>query len=129
MLHYQPQVSVHNWQRVCGVEALVAGKVPELNLLLPGRFIRVAEDMGQIVEMGQWVLETACRQAREWLDGGVADFTVAVNVSGSAAAAPGLPRPRAAARWMPRATAAWELELTESIIWSTSGRSSRPCAR
>lgn len=116
VLHYQPQVSVHNWQ-VCSVEALVRWQSPELGLLLPGRFIQVAEDMGQIVEMGQWVLETACRQAREWLDGGVADFTVAVNVSGLQLQRPDfLDRVRRAldaSRLPPRHL---ELELTESII-------------
>ena len=116
VLHYQPQVSVHNWQ-VCSVEALVRWQSPELGLLLPGRFIQVAEDMGQIVEMGQWVLETACRQAREWLDGGVADFTVAVNVSGLQLQRPDfLDRVRRAldaSRLPPRYL---ELELTESII-------------
>ncbi|HSX60718.1 MAG TPA: PAS domain S-box protein, partial [Tahibacter sp.] len=80
VLHFQPQIGAHDWQ-VRGVEALVRWNSPQHGLLPPGRFIPVAEELGIIVELGQWVLETACRKAREWLDNGLADFTVAINVS------------------------------------------------
>lgn len=80
ILHYQPQVSAHNGQ-IIGLEALVRWQSPELGLLPPGRFIRVAEELGLIVDLGLWVLDTACRQARAWLDSGLSDFTIAVNVS------------------------------------------------
>jgi diguanylate cyclase (GGDEF)-like protein/PAS domain S-box-containing protein len=80
VLHYQPQVSAHNGQLV-GLEALVRWESPELGLLPPARFIRVAEELGLIVDLGLWVLDTACRQAKAWLDLGVGEFTIAVNVS------------------------------------------------
>ena len=116
VLHYQPTISVHDWQ-VAGVEALVRWQSPEMGLLLPGRFIQVAEEMGMIVEIGQWVLEHACRQAKEWLDGGLADFSVAVNVSGLQLQRPDfLERVRRALDSSGLPPRYLELELTESII-------------
>ncbi|UXI70042.1 EAL domain-containing protein [Tahibacter amnicola] len=115
-LHFQPQISAHNWQ-VTGVEALVRWNSPELGMLLPGRFIPVAEELGVIVELGQWVLQSACRMAKEWLDSGLADFVVAVNVSSLQ-----LQRPEflehvqyalEVSRLPPRYL---ELELTESMV-------------
>ncbi|MEO8670710.1 MAG: EAL domain-containing protein [Tahibacter sp.] len=116
VLHFQPQISAHNWQ-VTGVEALVRWQHPERGLLLPGRFIAVAEELGVIVELGQWVLDAACRHAREWLDSGIADFTVAVNVSALQLQRPdflervqqALERSRLPPRYL-------ELELTESMV-------------
>jgi len=116
VLHYQPQIRVHDWQ-VCGVEALVRWQNPELGLLLPSRFIQVAEEMGLIVEIGQWVLERACRQAKAWLDGGLADFSVAVNVSGLQLQRPDfLERVRRALDASNLPPRYLELELTESIV-------------
>ncbi len=116
VLHFQPQIGAHDWQ-VRGVEALVRWNSPVHGLLPPGRFIPVAEELGIIVELGQWVLESACRKAREWLDSGLADFTVAVNVSALQLQRPDfLERVRRAlelSRLPPRYL---ELELTESMV-------------
>lgn len=116
VLHFQPQIGAHDWQ-VRGVEALVRWNSPQHGLLPPGRFIPVAEELGIIVELGQWVLETACRKAREWLDNGLADFTVAVNVSALQLQRPDfLERVQRAldmSRLPPRYL---ELELTESMV-------------
>ena len=116
LLHYQPQVSAQNGQ-VVGLEALVRWQSPELGFLPPGRFIRVAEELGLIADVGRWVLEHASQQARQWLDMGHHDFAVAVNVS-----ALQLQRPtfvaevRAALQSAGLPPRHLELELTESSI-------------
>ena len=116
VLHFQPQIGAHDWQ-VRGVEALVRWNSPVHGLLPPGRFIPVAEELGIIVELGQWVLESACRKAREWLDSGLADFTVAVNVSALQLQRPDflerVQRALEVSRLPPRYL---ELELTESMV-------------
>jgi diguanylate cyclase (GGDEF)-like protein/PAS domain S-box-containing protein len=81
VLHYQPIVSAVK-RRVTGMEALLRWQHPKLGLLAPGRFIRLAEDFGLISEIGQWVLQQACKQARRWLEAGVGQFIISVNVSG-----------------------------------------------
>ena len=79
-LVYQPQVSSRDG-RVVGLEALVRWNHPTEGLLMPGRFIPVAEDTGLIDALGEWVLLHACRQARDWLDAGMPFGQVAVNVA------------------------------------------------
>ncbi len=64
-LHYQPQLSADS-QEVVGLEALLRWRHPELGLVLPADFLRVAEDSGLIVPLGAWALRTACRQAIAW---------------------------------------------------------------
>lgn len=81
VLHYQPIVSAVK-RRVTGMEALLRWQHPQLGLLAPGRFIRLAEDFGLISEIGQWVLQQSCQQARRWLEAGVGQFIISVNVSG-----------------------------------------------
>ncbi len=80
LLHYQPQIRLPD-RRVIGVEALVRWQHPELGLVPPARFIPIAEETGLIVPIGQWVLQTACAQAKEWLDSGMPPVVVSVNMS------------------------------------------------
>ncbi|WP_434600388.1 putative bifunctional diguanylate cyclase/phosphodiesterase [Streptomyces sp. A5-4] len=65
MLEYQPLVDLEGG-RVRGVEALVRWSHPQFGMLAPNRFISIAEEDGSIVQLGRWVLHTACRQARQW---------------------------------------------------------------
>lgn len=79
-LHYQPQVSIATG-RVCGVEALLRWHHPELGAVSPAEFIPVAEDTGQILPIGEWVLRTALAQLRTWHNQGLPALTMAVNLS------------------------------------------------
>ncbi len=79
-LFYQPKISTRD-DSVKGFEALVRWIHPVKGMIPPDQFIQVAEETGQIVEIGQWVLETACAQNKEWIDQKLLDVRVAVNVS------------------------------------------------
>lgn len=79
-LVYQPVLSTAK-REVVGMEALVRWRSPKFGFLMPDQFIPFAESLGMIDEIGRWVLQEACAQARRWLDLGVGDFTLSVNVS------------------------------------------------
>jgi diguanylate cyclase (GGDEF)-like protein/PAS domain S-box-containing protein len=125
-LAYQPQVDL-NSGRIIGVEALVRWRHPTRGVLSPGLFVPAAEHSGLIVPLGRWVLAEACRQARAWLDEGIAPDRMAVNFSAlqfripgevikeidAVLAATGLP-----ARML-------EVELTESAMMMTTRGHSR----
>jgi diguanylate cyclase (GGDEF)-like protein/PAS domain S-box-containing protein len=80
VVHYQPLISLSD-RRVVGAEALVRWDHPEDGLLLPDRFIQLAEDTGAILPIGQAVLERACRQAHEWHENRGVTVEVGVNLS------------------------------------------------
>jgi len=79
-LMYQPQVNLMT-QKIMGIEALLRWKHPERGLISPGIFIPIAEERGWIVEIGAWVLRTACLQAKEWQEQGYTPITLSVNLS------------------------------------------------
>lgn len=80
ILHYQPQVDLVSGKTVA-VEALIRWPRPDLGVVGPSDFIPVAEESGLIIPIGEWVLRTACRQAKEWMDAGT-PLRVAINLSG-----------------------------------------------
>jgi diguanylate cyclase len=115
-LHYQPQFDVSTGA-VAGMEALLRWTNDDLGAVTPAEFIPVAEETGLILPIGEWVLRTACRQAKAWLDEGLPFGRIAVNVSGqqfilkdfsatvaSVLAETGLP------------PSMLELEITESVV-------------
>lgn len=123
LLHYQPQLDLPSG-RIVGVEALVRWQHPKLGMIPPADFIPVAEDSGLILPLGHWVLLTACRQAKAWLDAGIDMGEIAVNISAyqfrqpefaqsvrAVLAESGLPAERL------------ELEITESTIMHSADSS------
>ena len=79
-LHYQPQLSLQDGH-IVGVEALLRWEHPEMGMVSPVEFIPIAESTGQIIQIGEWVLRTAARQLKNWMDGGMLPMTMAVNLS------------------------------------------------
>jgi len=90
-LFYQPQLETRGF-RIVGAEALVRWKHPSRGLVLPDEFIAIAEEGGMIAALGDFVLRRACSQARLWLDAGLANFRVSVNLSGWQLLQPGFAR-------------------------------------
>lgn len=79
-LVYQPQVDYHD-HRVVGVEALLRWQHPQHGFVPPDLFIPLAEQNGSIIPIGEWVLDQACRQLREWHDQGFSELRMAINLS------------------------------------------------
>ena len=79
-VHYQPKFNAGDGQPV-GAEALVRWNHPEHGLLMPDKFIALAEKTGLIISIGEWVLNEACRQMRIWFDMGFTHWRIAVNLS------------------------------------------------
>jgi diguanylate cyclase (GGDEF)-like protein len=79
-LYYQPKVCLRTG-RITGAEALIRWEHPEHGLLLPGRFIGVAEEVGLIGDISEWVMEEACTQIAQWRAHGHQDLKVSINVA------------------------------------------------
>jgi diguanylate cyclase (GGDEF)-like protein/hemerythrin-like metal-binding protein/PAS domain S-box-containing protein len=79
-VHYQPQLSLQDGH-IVGVEALLRWQHPELGLISPAEFIPIAENNGQIIPIGEWVLRTATQQLKDWIDEGLSPMMMAVNLS------------------------------------------------
>jgi diguanylate cyclase (GGDEF)-like protein/PAS domain S-box-containing protein len=117
VLHYQPRMSISSGELV-GVEALIRWQHPRRGLLMPEKFIDVAEDSGLIVPIGEWVIEHACAQVRKWQGVVKPDLKVSVNLSvGQVIDAERLYRAvEAALASSGIAPSCLELELTESHL-------------
>ena len=79
-VHYQPKIDMASG-RITGVEALLRWQHPELGLLLPEKFIHLAEETGLIVPIGLWTLREVCSRAKAWENSGLPRMQVAVNLS------------------------------------------------
>lgn len=79
-LYYQPKVDLVT-QQVVGMEALLRWESHELGMVSPEKFIPLAEETGQILAIGEWVLRTACMQAVTWEEAGLGELLMAVNLS------------------------------------------------
>jgi EAL domain-containing protein (putative c-di-GMP-specific phosphodiesterase class I) len=112
---YQPKIGFGNG-RVTGVEALIRWRHPLLGLLLPDKFISLAEETGAIIAIGYWTLRRVCERARRWHDQGM-PLSVAVNLSASQFHQPELITQLAAIlKQTGVAPHALELEITESMV-------------
>jgi EAL domain-containing protein (putative c-di-GMP-specific phosphodiesterase class I) len=80
LVYFQPRVDCRSGKLI-GAEALVRWQHPTLGLVSPARFIPVAEETGQIVQIGRWVLSEACRQQSDWIKKGYSNIVISVNIS------------------------------------------------
>ena len=119
-LVYQPQMEMRSG-RIIGLEALIRWHHPEMGVVPPDKFISIAENSGLIVGIGEWVLRTACKQARKWQDDGLAPVPVAVNVSAVQFRQEGfLALIRRVLRETGLSPQYLELELTEGVLLSNA---------
>ena len=124
-LHYQGKVEISTG-RIVGVEALLRWYNPEMGQVSPAQFIPMAEETGLIVPIGEWVLDTACRQAKLWEQAGLVSVNMAVNLSSHQFRRGGLiemvgrilTETGCDARWL-------EFELTESVIMENAEETTR----
>ncbi|HJW01863.1 MAG TPA: EAL domain-containing protein [Azospira sp.] len=79
-VYYQPQMSLESGHMI-GMEALLRWQSPQFGPVAPDEFIPLAEETGLIIPIGEWVLRTACRQVKVWLDLGLLPLRIAVNLS------------------------------------------------
>lgn len=115
-LYYQPRVDCRNG-RLLGAEALVRWQHPRFGLVLPARFVTVAEESGLIIPVGAWIIDEACRQQAEWRDRGIGDIPVSVNLSAAQLRDPSLLEKLGATLEAQRTSPHMiELELTESLL-------------
>jgi EAL domain-containing protein (putative c-di-GMP-specific phosphodiesterase class I)/GGDEF domain-containing protein len=115
-LHYQPKIDIQTGA-ITGFEALARWNHPQLGMVSPGQFIPVAEETGLIVELSEFVLDEACREAQRWRDEGLPHVRVAVNISGVHFRSGNLTQLVRDTLERTRLPAdALELELTESVL-------------
>jgi diguanylate cyclase (GGDEF)-like protein/PAS domain S-box-containing protein len=79
-LYFQPKMDFET-EAITGAEALIRWRQPGQGIVLPEKFISIAEQCGYIVPIGRWVLREACRQTRSWLDADLVPMSVAINIS------------------------------------------------
>ena len=115
-VYYQTRHDIHSC-RVVGMEALIRWHHPEFGLISPAQFIPIAEETSLILQIGDWVFDSACRQLREWLDEGLPPVRMSVNLSAHQFGQPDLAekilRSVEGAKLDPSLL---ELELTESTL-------------
>ena len=114
-IHYQPKIAFGHG-RVTGVEALIRWRHPQLGLLMPGRFVGLAEETGLIIPIGYWTLRRVCERICRWNEQGLS-LSVAVNLSATQFHQPELVRELASILWATGAPAqCLELEITETMV-------------
>ena len=122
-LRYQPKMSLQD-ERITGFEALLRWRSSEMGDISPGVFIPIAEETGMIVEIGDWVIEQACRQLARWRDEGLVDVALSINLSVAQLMHADLVRRLSdvlAAHDIPPSLL--ELELTESMVMANAEQS------
>jgi len=123
MLHYQPQVCAASGRIVC-MEALIRWQHPSQGLVMPDKFIPLAEATGAIAAIGSWVIDVACQQLASWRENGFTDVRVAVNLSAQQLLLSDLgDTVQAALQRAGLQGADLELEITESVLMQDPQRS------
>lgn len=118
VLHYQPQIDLDSG-KIIGMEALLRWQSAERGLVSPGEFIPLLEETGLILPVGEWVLRSACKQARTWQEAGFSDIHIAVNLSALQFRQPdfaGVVMDILKENGLDPALRTIELELTESLL-------------
>ena len=124
-LHYQPQIEMATGE-IAGMEALLRWTNDELGVVPPMDFIPIAEDCGLIIPIGEWVLRTACAQAKQWHDEGLAVKRIAVNIAGQQFAMPNFVEMVGnVLAETGLAHGMLELEITESMVMTDEQRSEK----
>lgn len=123
-LVYQPQANVAGHAEIVGAEALIRWQHPSLGVILPGQFIPIAEETGLIEPIGAWVLDTACRQMRAWLDNGQIVGHVALNLSAPQFRKDLIRQVKRALETFGLGPGCLELEVTETMIAKDIGETS-----
>ncbi|MBI4983785.1 MAG: EAL domain-containing protein [Rhodocyclales bacterium] len=118
-LHYQPQLDLRTG-RIFGVEALVRWRHPQRGLVSPADFIPIAEEIGIIDGIGDWVIDEACRQMQAWRQRGLGELSLSINLSAGQFLDKHLPeRIRNTARAAGIPTASIDLEVTETMAMAS----------
>lgn len=121
-LHFQPQVRSGNGE-IHGVEALARWQHPTQGYMSPAKFIPIAEESGLIEQLGNWVLDAACRQTAEWQAEGIRGIRMAVNISAHQLRSPAMvDTVRAALLRHGLHGEDLELEITESVAMADPDR-------
>jgi EAL domain-containing protein (putative c-di-GMP-specific phosphodiesterase class I) len=124
-LHYQAKINLGT-SRMTGMEALLRWRHPDLGMVPPAQFIPIAEEIGLIGSIGQWVIRTACQQNKAWQDRGFPPMRVAVNLSARQFNDENLVESISAILEETRMDpACLELEITESMIMHNVGTTMR----
>ena len=121
-LTYQPQIDIHSGE-IIGAEALIRWQSEELGLVRPDQFIKLAEDTGLIIPIGEWVIKTACQAAKAWQEEMGLRLRISVNVSQRQFASTDLiTQVSKILRETPLAPELLELEITESLLMDNSDK-------
>lgn len=116
VLHYHPQVDLRQGGLI-GAEALLRWQHPELGVVMPADFLAIAEESGQMVAIGEWVLREACRQNKAWQDRGLPPIRITVNISARQLQHPGfVDTVRRALKDTGLAPQCLELEASEQML-------------
>ena len=124
-LHYQPKINVATAE-VTSAEALVRWTHPERGMISPSQFIPMAEELGLINELGDWLIEEACQKTKHWNDLGIGPIRTAINLSAIQLKTPGLvEKVRSALDKVGLIASQLEVEITEGVLLEDSHRTLR----
>ena len=124
-LHYQPKINLAT-SEVTSAEALVRWTHPERGMISPGQFIPMAEELGLINELGDWLIEEACQKTKHWNDIGIGPIRTAINLSAIQLKTPGLvDKVRSALDKAGLIASQLEVEITEGVLLEDSHRTLR----